>query len=139
MRLISVFAYDFERPVLDVLLDCGIVQLATDKSLGIENGVVRIHGRLILRGVTDQTLRLGESNPGGCGSVALIVGNNFDALILPDSDAGICSAEVNTNGWPVNLLRIQKRFASGIASKLPNTSNNASNQTHFKFIALERM
>ncbi len=121
VRLVSILADNLERPVLDVLLNCGIIHLATNEPLSIENGVDRIHGRLILRGVTDQTLGLGESHPRRSGSVALIISNDFNTFILPDSYAGIRCAEVNTNGWPVNLLRIPKYIRVRIRNSSTHT------------------
>ena len=48
--------------MLHVGLDCGIGELAADKSLSVEDGVGGVHGDLVLRGVADQTLGVGESD-----------------------------------------------------------------------------
>ena len=51
-----------ERPVLHVILNASIVELATDETLGIEDGVVGVHGDLVLGGISDETLRVGEGD-----------------------------------------------------------------------------
>ena len=56
VRLVSVLPDHFKRPVLDVLLNRRVVHLASNESLGVEDGVVRIHGGLVLRCVADQAL-----------------------------------------------------------------------------------
>ena len=48
--------------------------------------VDRVHGDLVLRSVTNKTLTVGEGDIGGCCSVTLVVGNNFDSVVLPDTD-----------------------------------------------------
>jgi len=68
---LGVFVDDSERPVLDVSLDRRIVKLPSDESLCIEDGVVRVHRDLILGGVADQTLGVGERHIGGRSSVTL--------------------------------------------------------------------
>lgn len=86
LRLATVFDFydglsglgdDFEREVLYVRLDFDIVKLATDEALGIEDGVVGVHGDLVLRGVSDETLRVGKGDIRGCCSVSLVVGDDF--------------------------------------------------------------
>jgi hypothetical protein len=47
---------DLEGEVLHVGLDLSIGELAADEALGVEDGVVRVHGDLVLGRITDQTL-----------------------------------------------------------------------------------
>jgi hypothetical protein len=54
-----------ERPVLEVLLDVLLVKLATDKPLGVEDGVAGVLGRLVLGRIADETLVLSEGDPRG--------------------------------------------------------------------------
>ena len=54
-----------EEEVLDVGLDFSITELATDEALRVEDGVVRVHGDLILGGITDQTPVVGEGHTRG--------------------------------------------------------------------------
>ena len=65
-----------EGEVLHVGLDLSIAELAADETLGIEDGVGGVHGHLVLGGITDQTLGVGEGNERGGGAVTLVVGDN---------------------------------------------------------------
>lgn len=47
----------------NILLDLLLVELATDQSLDVEDGSRRIGGVLVLGGVTDQSLFVGEGDP----------------------------------------------------------------------------
>jgi len=87
---------DLERPVLHVGLDLGISPLSSNKSLGIEDGVVGVHGDLVLGGITNESLRVVEGNVRRGGSVTLVVGNDFDSVVLPDSDTGVGGTEINS-------------------------------------------
>ena len=85
---------DLEWPGLDILLDGGIVETATDKtpgrawsdivarvrggcscSLDIEDGVLWVHGSLVLSGLTNQTLLSSEGDERRGGEATLLVGN----------------------------------------------------------------
>ena len=88
---------DLEGPELHVVLDGLVRELATDEALGVEDGVGWVTGRLVLGGVTDEALLLGESNVGGGGVDTLIVGDNFSLLVLPHSDAGVGGSEINSD------------------------------------------
>lgn len=59
----SALLMNSERPVLDVALDVRVVHLATNKSLGVENGVRRVGVESVLGGVTDQSFFVGEGDP----------------------------------------------------------------------------
>ena len=68
---------DLEREVLHVGLDLSIAELAANEALGVEDGVVGVHGDLVLGGITDETLGVGEGNERGCCPVTLVIGNDF--------------------------------------------------------------
>lgn len=53
---------DLEGEVLHVGLNLSIGELATDQSLGVEDGVLGVHGDLVLGGITNQTLGVGETD-----------------------------------------------------------------------------
>ena len=76
-----------KRPVLDIALDSGVAELAADEALGVEDGVDGVHGDLVLGGVTNEALAVCEANVGRRGAVALVVGNDLHAVILPHTDA----------------------------------------------------
>jgi hypothetical protein len=133
LRLATVFDFDdglsglrddLERKVLQVRLDFSIVELAADEALGIEDGVVGVHGDLIFCGVSDEALRVGKGDIRGCCSVALVIGDDFwrvssgsgrwtdgggreanvnivhtNTVVLPYTDAGVGGAEIDTDSF----------------------------------------
>lgn len=44
---------------------------------------------MVLRSVTNETLVIGEGDIRGCCSVTLVVGDDFNSIILPHADAAI--------------------------------------------------
>ena len=74
---------DLEWEVLHICLHLCVVELATNETLCVEDSVVRVHCDLVLRGITDQTLGVREGHVRGCCSVTLVVGNDFDTVVLP--------------------------------------------------------
>lgn len=71
----------------------------THQTLRVEDGVGRVHGRLRLGGVTDEALGFGEGDVGGSGAVALIVRDDFDAVVLPNANAAVGRAKVDADGF----------------------------------------
>ena len=61
-----------------IILDDLVGKLASDQTLGVEDGVARVTSDLIFGGITDQTLGVGEGDVRGSGTVTLIVGDDFD-------------------------------------------------------------
>ena len=57
---------DSEGEMLHVRLNLRVGELATNKSLRIEDSVPRVHRDLVLRSVTDETLILGGCDIGVC-------------------------------------------------------------------------
>ena len=53
---------DGERPVLHVLLEFGLVELAADQALCVEYGVLRIGGECVLGGVTNTRVNVSTDN-----------------------------------------------------------------------------
>jgi len=88
---------DLEGEVLHIGLNLSIGELASDQTLSIEDCVDRVHGNLVLRGVTDEALCVGEGNERRCCSVTLVVGNDFDAVIAEDTNARVRCTEIDTN------------------------------------------
>lgn len=88
---------DLEGEVLHVGLDLGVLELAANEALGVEDGVVRVHGDLVLGGVTDEALGVGEGNERGGGAVTLVVGDNLNAVIAVDTHARVGSTKIDTD------------------------------------------
>ena len=74
---------DLEGEVLHIGLDLSVLELATDETLRVEDGVVWVHRDLVLGGIADQPLVVREGNIRGCCPVTLVVGNDFDTVVLP--------------------------------------------------------
>lgn len=88
---------NLEGPELDVLLDNGFIELTTNESLSIEDSVDGVSGSLVLSGITDKSFGFSESNIRRGGSVTLIVCNNFDSVVDEDTNAGVSSAQIDTD------------------------------------------
>lgn len=68
---------------MQVDLAFSVVKLATDEVLRIEDGVDGVHRGLVLRGVTDETLGVGEGDIGRGGAFIMVVGDDLDTVVLP--------------------------------------------------------
>lgn len=77
---------DLEGEMLDIRLHLGVGKLASNETLGVEYSVVGIHGDLVLCGVADQPLVVREGDIRRCCPVTLVVGNDFDSVVLPDTN-----------------------------------------------------
>lgn len=84
--------------LLDVALDLGVCELATDKTLGGKESILWVDDSLALGGDTDKTLAfLCETNNGrSCTSTLRVLNDAWD-LALHDSDGGVGGAQINTN------------------------------------------
>ena len=87
-----------EGEVLHISLDLSICELSSDKTLSIEDCVCRVHGDLVLCGITNETLGICEGDERGGGAVALVVGDDFDAVIAKDAYAGEGGSEIDADG-----------------------------------------
>lgn len=97
-RLAIRASFDLEGPELDILLDDGIIELSTDKSLGIEDSVDGVSGDLVLGSITDKSFAFSETDVRRGGSVTLIVGDDFDSVVHPDTDTRVGGTEIDTDG-----------------------------------------
>ena len=89
---------DLERPVLHIGLDLGVVKTATNETLGVEDSVVGVHGDLVLGGITNETLSVGETDERGSGAVTLVVGDDLNAVITEDTHTGVGGSQVDSDG-----------------------------------------
>lgn len=130
---VAAIVNDLEGPGLNVLLDGGVVEAATDQtpagqgqlttrrrfirgylhSLGIEDGVTGVHGSIVLGRLTNQTLLVGEGDERGGGEGTLLVGNDFDIAAFVGSDTrvgGTCS-ETQARRLAIEARRNRARAA----------------------------
>jgi len=96
LGLLVLSGENLEGPELHVGLNLSVGELSSDKTLGIEDGVLGVSGDLGLGGISNKTLLLSEGNVRGGGVETLIVGDDFDLIILPDSDTGVSCTEIDT-------------------------------------------
>ena len=99
----AILAEALEREMLQIRLNFGIVELATNKTFGIKDAgiklldkkikrqidvrVNRVHGDLVLCGIANQTFIVREGYiRRGC-AISLIVRNDFYTIILPHTHA----------------------------------------------------
>ena len=83
----SVWSFlNFKGPMFHICLDDRIVVFSADKSLGVEDSVVWVFGSLVFGSISNQSFSLGEGDIRWSGPISLVVGNDFDSVILPDSD-----------------------------------------------------
>ena len=90
---------NFERPVFHIRLDNGIIEFPADESLGIKNGVMWIFSGLIFGRITDESFSFSEGDIRWSGSVTLIIGDDFNPIVLPDSNTGVSSSEIDSDGF----------------------------------------
>ena len=70
-----------------------------------EDGVGGVHSDLVLSSVTDQTLRIGESDIRRRRSVPLVISYDLDTVVLPNSDARVGRAEIDSDGGSLSFTR----------------------------------
>jgi len=63
-----------------------------------------VHGSLVLGRVSDETLRFSEGDIGRGGSVSLVVGDDFNTVVLPDTNTGVGGSEIDTDGSLENIV-----------------------------------
>lgn len=89
---------NFIGHLLDVVLDCGIIESSADQSLGGEDSVLGVGDGLPLGGSTDDSLTLiSEGNDRRSGSGTFRVFNNFGGAAFHDSNTGVGGSEIYTD------------------------------------------
>ena len=73
------------------------------KRILTKDGVRGVHGDLVLSSVPDQTLRVGERHIRRRRPVPLVIGDNLDSVMLPDSDAGVRRPQIDTDRWSLSF------------------------------------
>jgi len=80
---------DSERPQLYIGLHDGVGEIPTNQTLLVEYSVFRVPLLLVLLLVTDQPLRFGELDVRGGGPVTLVVLDNFDDVVLHNTNTTV--------------------------------------------------
>jgi hypothetical protein len=78
-------------------LYCLVCELSSNQALGIKDSVVGVSGNLVLGSVSNQTLIFSKGNVGWGGVETLIVGDDLNLVVNPDTDARVGGAQVNSN------------------------------------------
>jgi len=95
--LVSGSSLDLEGPEFGIILDELVLELATDESLGVKDGVGRVSCNLGFGSISDETFVFSECDVRGGGVETLIVSDNLNLFVLPDTNAGVGGAEINSN------------------------------------------
>ena len=97
-----------ERPHLHILLDGGIVELATDQTLHVENGSLGVNRSLVLRGIADHTLLVVPRDVRRSDTVTLRVGDNLYLALAVHTHARVGRTQINTNHVSKALFFLSK-------------------------------
>ena len=85
--LLTDSGLDLEGPELGIGLDILIRELASNESLGIEDSVGGVSGDLVLGGFSNESLVFSEGDVRGGGVETLIVSDDLNLIVLPDTNA----------------------------------------------------
>mmetsp|Transcript_13694 Transcript_13694/g.18984 ORF Transcript_13694/g.18984 Transcript_13694/m.18984 type:complete len:86 (-) Transcript_13694:80-337(-) len=83
--------------MLHVILNCAVREFSSNESLGIKNSIFWVHGNLILSCISNQSFVISEGHIRWSGSVSLVIGNDFNSIILPDSDTAVSCSKIDSN------------------------------------------
>lgn len=81
--------FNLKGPLFNIFLNDGVIEFSTDQSFGIEDGVCGVSSDLVFSGVSDQSFGFSESDVRRGGSVTLVVGDDFDSIVLPETNTRI--------------------------------------------------
>ena len=75
------------------------IELSADHPLRVEHRVLRVHGDLVLRGVADEALRVGEGDVRRRRPVSLVVRDDLDLPVQVDADTGVRRSQIDPDRW----------------------------------------
>merc|ERR1719284_481219 len=87
-----------EWPKLDVCLNDWIIEFTTNQALRIEHSVFRISCHLVFCCIPDQAFGVCECDIRGRSAVTLVIRNDFNTIIFPNSNTRVSRPQVNTHG-----------------------------------------
>ena len=96
-RLTIIPSNYFKWPMFNILLNRTIGDFSTNQSLRIKNRICCVERRLIFRGFTNKSFSICESYIRWHCPISLVVCNNFNISILPNTYGAICSSQINTD------------------------------------------
>jgi len=85
--LVSNTGLELEGPEFGISLDILVLELSADESLGIEDSVGGVSSDLGLGGISNESLVFGEGDVRGGGVETLIVSDDLNLIVLPDTHA----------------------------------------------------
>jgi NAD-specific glutamate dehydrogenase len=77
------------------IIQCGLIRKVERLT---ENSVGGVHVGLVLGGITNKPLILSEGDAGRSCAVALVIGDDLNAVVLPHSHARVGCAEIDPDG-----------------------------------------
>ena len=78
---------NLEGPVLGVILNNFLTEFTSNKTFSIKDRVLGVSCNLVLCGISNQSFFLSESDIRWGGVVSLIVGDDFDLVVHPNTNA----------------------------------------------------
>mmetsp|Transcript_15901 Transcript_15901/g.17744 ORF Transcript_15901/g.17744 Transcript_15901/m.17744 type:complete len:210 (-) Transcript_15901:75-704(-) len=88
---------NFERPMSNVTLNRIITEFTADESFCIKDGVLGVSSNLIFCRITDQTFFVRKGDIRRSSTVALVIGDNLDFVVLQNSNTRIGSTQIYSN------------------------------------------
>jgi len=97
---------NLEGPQFNVTLHSLVRELATNEALGVEDSVGGVSCGLIFGSISDEALLFSEGNIGWGSVETLIISDDFNFIVLPDTYAWVGGSEIDTDGWVWHKFRV---------------------------------
>jgi hypothetical protein len=81
-----------------VVLEFRVAEFLANQAFSVKHSICGVIGSGRFGRVADETFAGIEGYVGRCGTVTLVIGDDFDVVILPDSDAGIGGSQIDSDG-----------------------------------------
>ncbi len=91
--------FDFEWPMFNIFLDNWIIEFSSNESLCVKDSVEWVFSCLVVSSITNESFSISESNVWWSCSVTLIVSDDLDSFVFPESNTRVSGTEINTNGF----------------------------------------